>query len=291
MAASRRRLPPAPPAPYRVDGEPLISGYIDVVSPHYSADEHGINISGRDRTGDLVDCSADVEPGEWHDIGIDALVANLTRPFGIRVYPDSGLDLGAKFARFRIQAGETAWAAIERATRARALLAVATPDGHFGLTRARTRAGADSPPAVILGGDKATPVKATGTFEAQERYRNYRILAQQGGEAGTAEDRAHVVAIAEDTEVKRYRPLTIVAGDQLDNAAALAQVRWEANVRRGRARRASYTIAGWRDDRGRLWRPNTIVKVKDDWLRIDHELLLVSVRLTSTRTPSKPTST
>ena len=88
-----------------VDGEPLISGYIDVVSPHYSADEHGINVSGRDRTGDLVDCSADVEPGEWHDIGIDALVANITRPFGIRVYPDSGLDLGAKFARFRIQAG------------------------------------------------------------------------------------------------------------------------------------------------------------------------------------------
>ena len=157
---------------------------------------------------------------------------------------------------------------------------MATPDGDLGLTRARTRGGADSPPAVILGGDKATPVKATGTFEAQERYRNYRILAQQGGEAGTAEDRAHVVAVAEDTEVKRYRPLTIVAGDQLDNAAAKAQVLWEANVRRGRARRASYTIAGWRDDRGRLWRPNTIVKVKDPWLRIDHELLLVSVRLT-----------
>ena len=207
-------------------------------------------------------------------------MANITRPFGIQVYPDSGLDLGAKFARFRIQAGETAWAAIERATRARALLAVATPDGHLGLTRARAAAGADAPPAVILGGDKATPVKATGTFEAHERYRNYRILAQQGGEAGSPEDRAHVVAVAEDTEVKRYRPLTIVAGDQLDNAAALAQVRWEANVRRGRARRASYTIAGWRDDRGRLWRPNTIVRVKDDWLRIDHDLLLVSVRLT-----------
>ena len=173
-----------------------------------------------------------------------ALVASITKPFGINVYPDDGLDLGPAFPRFRVQAGETAWAAIERATRARALLAVATADGHLALTRAKTQPGNDSPPAIILGGKKATPVKATGTFEAHERYRNYRILAQRAGEAGSAEDRAHVVATAEDTEVKRYRPLTIVAGDQLDGAAALTQVRWEANVRRGRARRASYTIAG-----------------------------------------------
>ncbi len=261
-----------------VDGEPLITGYIDVVAPTYSAIEHGVTISGRDRTGDLVDCSAAVEPGEWHDIALAPLVAAIAKPFGINVYPDSGLDLGAKFPRFRVQPGETAWAAIERATRARAVLAVATPDGHLGLTRAQSRAGGN-PPAIILGGDKATPVKATGTFEAQDRFSRYRILAQQGGEAGGPEDRAHVVATAEDPGVKRYRPLVIVASDRLDGAAKAA-VQWEANVRRGRSRRAAYTIAGWRDDAGRLWRPNTIVRVTDKWLRINHDLLIVSVRLT-----------
>lgn len=260
-----------------IDDEPVISGYIDVVQPFYGADDVGVNVSGRDRTGDLADCSAD--EGEWHDVGLAELVAAIARPFGIRVYREA--DTGVRFPRFRIQPGETAWSAIERACRARAVLAVAAGDGNIALIRAATEKADDpAPVSIILGGARGTVARATGTFTANDRYSRYRILAQQGGVIGSPEDRAHVIADADDGGVDRYRPLTIVADDRLDAAAALAQVRWEANVRRGRSVRASYTIPGWRDDYGRLWRPNTRVRVEDRILAINHELLIVSVRQT-----------
>lgn len=275
-AARPRPIAPGDACRLTIDGEPVIDGSIDVVQPFYDAHEHGVNITGRDRTGDLADCSAD--DGEWHDIELAALVAAIARPFGIKVYREA--DTGARFRRFRIQPGETAWEAIDRATRARALLAVASGDGNLALIRARIDPEGTTPPVkIILGSAKGNALRASGTFDAHERHSRYRLLAQQGGAFGAPEDRAHVVAEAADPGVRRYRPLTLVARDQLDAAAALAQVRWEANVRRGRALRASYTLVGWRDDLGRLWRPNTRVRVEDPWLAIDHELLVASVRL------------
>ena len=37
-----------------------------------------------------------------------------------------------------------------------------------------------------------------------------------------------------------------------------------------------YRVQGWRGAKDELWRPNTLVKVEDEWLGIERDLLIVS---------------
>ena len=269
-----RPIKPFAPCRLLLDDEPLITGYIDRVSPNGTHDDHTVTITGRDKTSDLVDCAA---TGEWHGLKLDAIVAQIAKPLGISVRKD--VDVGAPFERFRIQEGEQAWPAIDRACKARGVLAVADGNGNVLLTRAKMSSGDPAP--LILGGKDGNVLSFSGDFSAEERFSVYTIKAQQGGLAGTPEDRAHVIAEARDIGVTRYRPMTIIARDRMDAAAAKTQVQWECNVRRGRATRATYTLAGWRTASGKIWRPNTIVRVRDDsrWMSIDSDLIVVSVRL------------
>ena len=39
-------------------------------------------------------------------------------------------------------------------------------------------------------------------------------------------------------------------------------------------------VQGWRQQDGRLWRVNELLKVRADWLRLDHELLVVGTEFT-----------
>ena len=52
---------------------------------------------------------------------------------------------------------------------------------------------------------------------------------------------------------------------------------FEQRHRRALLEAVSYTVVGWRDAAGELWRPNTLVHVKDSLLGIDKKLLLAEV--------------
>ena len=115
----------------------VITGYVDDVSPAYSATGHDVTVDGRDATsqGDLVDCSAIHQPGEWRVSGtLEAIVTILAKPFGIPVKAEC--DTGTAFRKFRIEEGETAFEAIERACRMRAVLAAGDGKGGLRIIRA-----------------------------------------------------------------------------------------------------------------------------------------------------------
>lgn len=59
----------------------MITGYIDVVRVKATATEHTITIEGRDKTGDLVDCSAPSK--EWLDMAFEDIATELLDPYGI----------------------------------------------------------------------------------------------------------------------------------------------------------------------------------------------------------------
>ena len=128
-------------------------------------------------------------------------------------------------------------------------------------------------------------LSASGTASWLARFSDYTLLGQQaGGDAGdtfsgesgiTAEQVAHVSATARDGGVNRYRPLTIIGEQSLDEDEATARIQWEANVRSARARSARVTVQGWREaPDGALWEPGRLVYVADEWLGIAQELLV-----------------
>lgn len=88
-----------------VAGETVITGYIDRLSPSIDANGHAIEISGRDRAGDLIDCSAIAKPGSWSNTSIEAIASELAKPFGITVTAKAST--GPKLKRFALQQSES----------------------------------------------------------------------------------------------------------------------------------------------------------------------------------------
>ena len=251
--------------------ETVLKGWVDAVTVDYDSLSHTISVRGRDATGDLVDCSAATQPGEWHDERLENIAAALCQPFGIRVSRET--DTGAPFSRFRIEEGESVFEAIERACRFRAVLPLSNGRGGLvlgGPSRSRTAVRLERGVNVI---------SASGTASWLSRYSNYTLLGQQAGGddfLGAAEI-AHVSATARDGGIDRYRPLTIIGEQSQDNDEAKARIDWEANVRAARARKARVTVQGWREvPDGPLWEPGRLVYLSDDWLGIQQEMLVSS---------------
>ena len=267
-----RDIRPGAACEVALDGERVIRGHIDSVRVSYDAENHALEVSGRDATGDLVDCSAATTPGEWHDAKLEEIAAVLVADFGVTVVAE--VDTGEPFKRFRIEEGESVFEALDRACRFRAVLPLS--DGAGGIVLGRpTRSRSETR---LRRGDNI--LSASGDVSWLDRHSRYTLLGQQpGSDFITGADAAHVVASAADEGVTRHRPLTLVAEQALDTGEARERIEWEASVRAARSRRATLSVAGWREaPGGALWTPGRLVRVTDDWLGLDRELLIAATR-------------
>lgn len=248
-----------------------LEGYVEAVAPSHSSTHHGLTISGRDRTGDLVDCSAIHSPGEWSGLRIDRIARILCEPFGVTVRAE--VDVGKAFERFRLQESETAFHALERMARHRGLMIVSNGRAEVVLTR---RSAVRATTSLELG----VNIRAgSAPYSDVDRYSTYTVKGQRHGTDTLWGSQISSSAQAVDPHVERYRPLSMIAEAQADAGDLRDRAQWEASRRAARARRPTLTVRGWRDAGGELWQPNRIVRVRDDWLEIDAELLIVTAAL------------
>lgn len=256
----------------RAGGDVVIDGYVDVVEVNHGADQHTVRISGRDRAGDLVDCSAIVPGGEFKGRDLAAIARALCEPFGIPVTAEA--DVGKPFDRFAIDQGETAFEAIERGCRQRAVLPVA--DGRGGLKLTNAGQAGRSGTTLRLGDNI---LSARGTYSHRDRFSTYTVKGQDtGSDFAFGELASEPSAEVRDGAIARHRPLLLTAEGPGSAGSMQERAKWERAVRRGRSRRAEIRVQGWRQDSGALWAPNALVPVVDDWLAIDRTLLVAEVR-------------
>lgn len=256
----------------RLGGETVITGYVDAWQPSFSAQTHTISVQGRDKSADVVDCSAVHKPDEWRNITVLRLGNILAAPFGISVRADT--DVGAPIPLVKLQHGETALEALLRYARMRKLLVM--PDGKGALILTRT--GNSRAAVELVQGQNI--LEASGSLDWSERYSQY-IVKGQGvfSLESDGEGEAHVYATVSDPGMPRYRPL-IIQADECGNSPAAAKDRatWEANTRLGRATQATLTVRGWRQTPGGvLWQPNMLVTVRAPWLRLNGDMLIHQV--------------
>lgn len=253
----------------QVAGETVITGYIDTLDPAIDPDRHGIVIAGRDKAGDLVDCSADAKPGSWKNTTIAAIAGELARPFGIEVVARAAT--GPALRKFAIQQGETVQAAIERLCRFAGLLAVSTAAGGIELIAPA----ASTPVAALVEGRNI--LSGSASHDASERFSTYIVKGQASGDDhANGKTVTHPTARASDPAIKRYRPLIVVAEEQATVANSAMRARWEASSRAGRGQSATIVVPGWRDDRGRLFNPGTTVTLDAPSLFMQGRMLVQS---------------
>ena len=276
-------------------GEELVlSGYIDRVDLSYNATSTTLGVSGRSKAGDLVDCSA-VRPGKltagsWKQTPVLRIAEDLCDPFGIAVKSDVGELPKERF--FKLQEGETVFAALARLAKDYGLRVVSSSDGTIRFTRTGVLTYSD---VAIQNG---VNVIAGGlTRDASERFSDYLFKGQLSPTDEVPQTSCNTAHTAHDDGVTRYRPILIESDEQVRDhlgqftggkAKKPLQLRaeWERNTRAGKSKQLSYEVCdpddlslSWEMGRYGLWEPNVIVSVKDDFLGIDGQYLVTSVTL------------
>lgn len=257
-----------------IDGAPLITGYVDRRSVNYAANSHTLEVSGRDRTADLVDCSVLLDVWEFAAQPVDRIIAKLAAPFGISVRLAPGTSLAVPRGKFAINPGDTVFATIDRLCRVAGVLAMS--DGRGGLLL--TRASSDRANTALIEGQNIKA--AVGNFDISQRYARYVVTGQSAGtDDYSGEAAAHVQAEARDSNVRAGRVLVIRADANMTLARAKEQATWEATVRAGRTSSAVITVQDWRQADGTLWPLNALVPLTAPRLGIDREMLIVGTEM------------
>lgn len=262
------------PCQVLIGDDPVITGYIDAYEPRGDKTSISISIHGRDKTADLVDCSAIHKSGQWLNAGLLRIVNDIAKPFGLGVTVDAGVALGEAFKSFSLQEGETAFTAIDRACRMRAVLCTSSPTGEVLLTRAS----AISTGVQLVHGVNIEAYAARHTWT--ERFSQVTVKGQgPGDDDNFGAAAAHGMAQAIDEEINRYRPLVVIAEHGAGLKALKERASWETQVRMGRGKRGSVTVTGWRTGKdgmaGDIWRPNRLVHVYSPPMHLDAEVLIV----------------
>jgi prophage tail gpP-like protein len=278
-----------------VDGQTIITGYVDRRSISLSSDEHSLRVSGRDKAGALIDNSAVLKVWEFNSISLLTLAKRLADPFGVSValapglHPasisaaegksggkvsgagkDGATSVGEPPKKFTIDPGESAFEVLERACRMVGVLPVS--DGAGGILL--TRAGSARAATALVEGQNILAISAD--YDASSRYRRYIVAAQQHGtDEAYGAIAAAVRAEAVDSEVRRAGRVLYVR-PEAGTSAGLARTRaqWEAKVRASRGDAVTVTVPGWKQANGQLWPVNALAQLKSPTIGMDADLLI-----------------
>lgn len=261
QAGEARTIKLGSPCQVRVDGELLITGYVDRIRPVYDAKSRSLTISGRSKTADLIDCSpppSAAGSGQFNKQSLLQLAIITARPFGIKAKSTvTNLD---QVSIADLEPGQTVFEFLELQARTAGVMLVSDPSGNLVITMASDERVGTS---LVLGENIE---QAEGDFSERDRFSHYYFFAQGGGSDDShGEASSHISGKAEDLK-KRYRPITTIAEGAMDGLEmAKRRAEWQRNVQYGRSRQATYTVSGWRHGDG-LWKPNTNVLVRDEWV-------------------------
>jgi prophage tail gpP-like protein len=255
----------------KIGNDTVITGYMDDIEQSYDAASHTLTIAGRDKSGDLVDCSAKHSPGQWKNQPLEAIVQDLTKPFNIQVITE--IPTGERFKTFAIEQGETVHEVIERLCKLRGVLCI--PDGEGNIIITRTDS-SKSAVALITG---ENILKGAIQLSAKDQFSNITVKGQTEG-SDTAKPKVNTTPSAEskDPSVKRYRPLVLLAEGQADGATCQKRADWETATRKAKGFEAQYSVIGWRQGfTGPLWGINQRVRVRDKVFKVDESLIISGI--------------
>lgn len=263
----------------RIDGETVVTGFIDRPAPGYDARTRWYKASGRSKTADLVDSSCVFTPRTWLNKDLASIARDVAAGFACdtEVYGDEG----RRFARHKYQAGENAIEVIRRAASLRGMHLFDSPSGNLVIARV----GADSTGVTL--GPSGTVLRGERLGDWSRRFSSYRFMGQSHARddlTGTAGTQLHGEAVDPTLQARgRFRPTVVPkrgGGGRQDLGAAAIMAR---NKAAGESETVSYKVKGFHITRGvnagRLWNPGELVDVDDEVLRVRGRMVIMSASM------------
>ncbi|EGU31084.1 phage baseplate assembly protein [Vibrio scophthalmi] len=286
--AAPMTINPGMPCVVMIDHTTVISGHIDDFIPTYSSKEVKIQITGRDKTGDLVDCAAVYKGSQWTNVTFTQIARDLCAPFGINVIDsvsqqtiapyllDAAIDERVLFASWRIEQGETVEDNLRRAARQKSALITSNAQGNLLITAPSQKVLSTK---LTLGGNI---LAAAGRFSWRNRHDTYMIkgAGYTGGDMDDSPSADNIgrAMLIRDPEVNRHRPKIVLSEDAFTAEGATLRGQWQKTRDVGSSTQTQITVAGWYHDGQELWRENVLVKIEDEYQNLNATWLIVAVR-------------
>lgn len=246
---SSQRLKLGQKASVTLAGKTVIQGVIELRQGAYDGGQHGLQIGIVSETTDAVVASVDAKSGQFKNYPLSAIANAVLQPFGIK-FELRGSPAGADkpFDRVNIQVGESPWQLIERLARMRNVFLMTNENGT-GLVGHR---GSDQGSVAELreGGN----IKyAQCVLRDDYALNKISVHGQKKGSDDEYGDDLRVSATANNPDVKRNRPLIIMAeepGDKDD-----MRMRADREMAENTATTVDCTVGvkGWLCDDGSIW--------------------------------------
>lgn len=270
-------LVPGAPCVVSIGEDKLITGYLDSVSPSGDLDSgFQLTVEGRDKTGDLVDCSVERAPYTWKNLSLYAFAKVICAPFDITVSHSGSFEDPKE--DFDLEIGESPFEALSKAAKSRSVLLIPDAQGNLFIGSPGVERLHDS---LVLG-------KNIRTFNAEyngiDRFHKYVVKGQKSGQGsvwGTSKN-TNIHAAAIDEEIRSPRVKIFSADSAETNSIARARASWEATSRAAQAERMTVSVSGFRQSNGDLWRMNYRVPILIDtnFFYIKTEMLVSSISYT-----------
>ena len=258
---------PGTPVTITANGQLIVTGYIDKMSPSYDATNHHIEISGRSKSADTVDSSAEHDTNEFRKKTPLAILQELDKQVvGFKS------DIPQPIVEyFRVNPGETIFAAGDRLARKYQMLLQGMPDGSINLTTGAT--GGDNAPLV----EGVNIISAEACFDQTNGHSSYKVRGQRN--FGHDRKSLQITSTAKDKSVKRNRPKHIHQEGDIDQGTADKRAKHHRDRQQGESISANIKSQSWFDSAGQLWKANGLVYVYSPMLKLDMQMLIKSVNL------------
>ena len=279
------RLKSGRPVTVKIGEDTVLTGYIEQTPVSYSATSANVGIAGRSKTCDLIDCTVMVDDPnisyekpntsnsnyvscpqnaatEYKNVALETIIAQLIMPYGIKLVNET--KPLTKKRNFSAKHEDTVLKALQNLTSTENLLFYGNEKGDLVVTE-KGKLTADD--ALVLGQNILT---GDASFDASKIYKYYRAVGQDKGATGkTGHDASSHNYIAVDDNVSRTRLLTKKVQGVADTAKCKVTAEGDRDYNRDQYFKITYKVQGWRQSTGKLWKINSLVDIKDDFLGID----------------------
>ena len=302
-----KRLGPGQKVQLFIGSDVVCTGYITSTPIRYDAKSVTVQVQGKSKTVDLVDCCspwAAIAPNgggvgqkpdswqdvkgvkqntksvpaaktvnkSWHNQSAKQIISDLCAPSGINVICEVE-ELNSKLANFTVNPGEKVFESINRLLTKENLIVT---DNELGDLVIAEVASAEKCDDMLETGKNV--ISGSAGFDFSKRYSKYVVLGQHKGtdlEFGSKVSQDQ--GIAEDPGVNRPRLLVLKDTGQSSNTLASNRAEFEKNLNAAKSNACAHRVQGWRQTPGHLWKINSEIEINDQILKLRDVQLITKI--------------
>jgi len=269
-----------------VDGELVTTGYVEVIQGDGAATSHNITIAGRDLTADIVDSSIDT----LNDINGDSTLKQVIE--AVVKHIDSSIDVidltdGAKFTKndsdLAPEPGDNCFGYLEKLAKKQSAFLNSDANGNIVIYRSDPDFVRSPIINKVSDNSKNNILSYRFKYDNSKRFHIYGVKSSRNlaslffSAKQDANQSVDEPGQTLDVLIRNGRQHVFTSENPGDPSQQTERAEWEKNIRRARSRVYSCKVYGYRNAENKLWEPNTVVQVSDEYAQISDNLLINSV--------------